>query len=167
MEWILIITGFFLTIIGGFLKYQQFRSGNPSLIIMDEKDRNKKKYNKLEKTNNELDKLISSIDEKEKMISEKLNSILELEKNLENRLKKKQAEENVKNNHNNFRKILNKEYQELNNDINTSSNNRYNLVHDFAKKGMNAEEIAEKLALGIRETRLILKLYRKEEDFIV
>ncbi|MFW6007579.1 MAG: DUF6115 domain-containing protein, partial [Halanaerobiales bacterium] len=62
---------------------------------------------------------------------------------------------------NNFKKILQKKYE------NKEKNDqgypqKYRKVFKLADKGQKARDIARNLNLGIRETRLILKLYENE-----
>lgn len=170
MPWILIIIGILLIIMGGHLKYQQLKSRDKKLSLADRKfaDEYLKRTNKLREIDNELDHLLESIALKEKKLREKL-----ADSNLEGPSVRQLPADN------NFKNLLVDSFQgEMeqknsrgdnisSNTAKKTSNNKYNSVFALASQGMAVEDIAHKLDLGIRETSLILKLYRKEEDSVV
>lgn len=63
----------------------------------------------------------------------------------------------------NFKKILQKKYEK---DTNSNKNlpKKYKKVFSMRSRGKKASDIARELDIGIRETRLILKLYQKYEN---
>ena len=84
------------------------------------------------------------------------------------------------NSDNNFKEIFDRQYQEkqaekeqkneedsIIENLDDRVNSKYSKIIALANQDLDAESIARKLDIGIRETRLILKLYMKEEDSIV
>lgn len=159
-----------MIIMGGYFKYQQLKSRDRKLpsVHREYTDEYLKRTNKLREIDDELDRLLESITLKEKKIRERLAdsdsaalSVRQLPAD------------------NNFKRLLADSYQEKTEQENSSgdntssnavkkrTNSKYNSVFSLAKQGMSVEDIAHKLDLGIRETSLILKLYRKEEDSVV
>lgn len=183
MPWILILIGVFLMVIGGYFKYQQFKPeySNLSLTRDNLEDEYIKQSNKLKKINNELDQLIKSIDIKEKIITEKLNNIINFQSTVEkpvSNLDTNNEEKKLFQINSDFKKVFDRHYHETKEQKNNEKesiiknfddriNSKYNSVFSLASQGMDVEDIAKKLNFGVRETSLILKLYRKEEDSVV
>src|SRR5690554_1645561 len=88
MQWVLIFTGFFLIVIGVYLKYQYLQISNPVLGV-EATDDYKEKNRKLTNVNRELDQLIQSIDEKEEILKEKIDKFLHLEEILQEKIDEK------------------------------------------------------------------------------
>ncbi|MFW6306723.1 MAG: hypothetical protein ACOC1N_05025 [Bacillota bacterium] len=68
-----------------------------------------------------------------------------------------------------FRKVLNESLKD-DKDREEEENNipeKYQKLMGLYKKGMSSEEIAEEADMGIRETQLFLRLYRKEVDDVI
>lgn len=169
MSWILIIVGVLLIIMGGYLKYQQLKSRDRKRPSVDGEftDEYLKRTNKLREIDAELDRLLESIALKEKKIREKLidtePAILQTKQlPVDNNFKKLLAD-----NFQGKRELKNSQEGKISSKKIEKTNSKYSSVFALADKGMAVEDIAHKLDLGIRETSLILKLYRKEEDSVV
>lgn len=165
MNWI--ISGVLLIIIGVYLKYQEYQAGNPVII-----DEYLEKGKKLQNLNEELEELIQSIEEKEKALQIKIDNLLQLEDKLLEKSSKVSAEE--KKEQAEFKELLNREYSLAEEEESLPGepvvggiSGKYQEVLQLAREGMEIDEIARKLNLGIRETGLILRLYQKEEDSLV
>ena len=163
MIWI--ISGVLLIITGIYLKYQEYQAGNPVII-----DEYLEKGKKLQNLNEELEELIQSIEEKEKALQIKIDNLLQLEDKLLEKSSKDPAEEKEQTE---FKELLNREYswrkkrRAFREPVVGGISGKYQEVLQLAREGMEIDEIARKLNLGIRETGLILRLYQKEEDSLV
>ena len=164
MIWI--ISGVLLIITGIYLKYQEYQAGNPVII-----DEYLEKGKKLQNLNEELEELIQSIEEKERSLQIKIDNLLQLEDKLLEKSGKDPAEEKEQTE---FKELLNREYSLAEEEDSLPGepvvggiSGKYQEVLQLAREGMEIDEIARKLNLGIRETGLILRLYQKEEDSLV
>lgn len=104
----------------------------------------RKKEKRLEEINNNLDQIIKEISKKEEKIKNSLEEInlKNQDQDLPDNFKKllKRSEENIRE-----KKLSDKDRKIL----------------DFAEKGLDKEEIADRLNIGIRETGLILRMHKR------
>ncbi len=96
-----------------------------------------------------LDHIITNIASSQQNINQELGDI----KEKFDRLNTTEKKENKS-----FKNVL-KNYQQEQN-----IPQKYREVFEMIKKGKNCQQIASELKMGIRETELIAKLYRKEAD---
>ncbi|MFW5991824.1 MAG: hypothetical protein ACOCQN_01370 [Halanaerobiaceae bacterium] len=163
MNLILIITGVVLFIFGLYRTYcdsKEFNNINlkeGSLFLQDIKRNNHKlkeiiqqQYLSLQSMNSRMDKTIDELIEKERRLNReitKLKSII-----IDTRNQNPERGEA-------FRDILDKN---LVKEDEAEVPDKYLEVFRLREKGLNPVQIAEKMNIGIRETRLVFKLYGKE-----
>lgn len=147
MAWILIILGIILMSVGIYTKYKNIEKNKEyfsdgEILI--------KKQNRLEEISRELDIIISEIQAKEKEIARAV-------KNFEISSYKHKGS---------FQKVLEQSYNNISDKRLKKKNlpEKYSKILKLADRGMKSDEIAAELDLGIRETELILKIYRNGVD---
>lgn len=161
MTWILIGIGLSLTVYGLIGKYKQLKEYQQDKQVVRQDNLPVKEnitgimeqqlinqQEKLVVVNREMDRLLNEITRKEQLMKK---ALADLTRNYELR-----EEES-------FRSIFTHTIRGRDRE---SIPEKYSNVLVLHKKGLGVDEIARELDLGVRETGLILKLYRKEEDTI-
>lgn len=150
MTWVLIVNGVVLILIGVVLKYHQLKTGQvksepegEKQDMLVEADLSKHR-DKLQEINHDLDRLINQINDREKIIKELLEEKIPVKEN--------------------FKEIFKDNY--LGNKALPLASKHAQVIA-LSRQGLTCQDIAEKLDFGVRETELILKFYRKEEDSVV
>ncbi len=169
MAWWLIATGGLLFLLGLFVKIKEYEDYG------DYKDfqnlTTQKRYirrNDNENINNNdksLEMVVKDAEKKQKrlsMINENLDQIIQEISKKEKKIQDSLAEMNSKTTNqslnNNFKKILNKTSEEINE--NTLSEKHKKIINLY-EDGFSEEEIADKLNIGVRETGLILRMHKR------
>ena len=150
MPWFLIVSGVIMFLVGVVLKYHQLKTGQvksepegEEQDLLGEADLIKHR-DKLQEINHDLDRLINQINDRDKIIKELLEEKIPVKEN--------------------FREIFKDNYRQ-NKALPIAS--KYAQVIALSRQGLTCQDIAEKLDFGVRETKLILKFYQKEEDSVV
>jgi DNA-binding NarL/FixJ family response regulator len=151
MALLFIISGILLSIFG----FCRIQSQYNYILELKEKELFVSKSNemqnlKLQEINNSLDTIIKEISDKE----------IELKAIIDNK-NTKESDAFLQSGTNNFKSILDRKYKENDNSFLPE---KYKRIFALNKEGLSMEEIAAQLCLGIRETKLILKFYKREAD---
>ncbi len=136
-------------------KYKSYKSGNKNTenknknITRNQREEKRwvKNHQSLSEINDELEDLIAEINERERVLKEKVQGI---DSNMLMRSK-----------NTNFNKTFNQQYQNIQD---RSLPDHYKQVIGFHQEGLEIEEIAERLNLGVRETELIVKMHGNGAD---
>lgn len=175
MLWWLLILGSLLLLFGVFIKYKEYEdygdykdfqnlTTKKRYIKLDDSD-NKNNINANKDNNKNLDLAMKDAEEKEKKlakINDNLDKIIQEITEKEEKIQKSLAkleDNDIKDKTNtDFKKIFNTKTQKI--DKNSLSE-RDQKILNLAEKGLEKEEIADELNIGIRETALILRMHKR------
>lgn len=119
-------------------------------------------YKVLKKLNKNMTDIINELSWKEKSIKRAVDNIKhDISSAAESSNAKSTDVNNNQKNKENFKEMLNENIKQ---DKQSEVPEQYNIIFELYREGNSIDEIAEKLDIGVRETRLIFKLYGKEAD---
>lgn len=167
MIWALLCTGISLLCFGIYRTYLDLKKEKESLYLKDIREENKnleknirKQYLRLQDINVKLDETIDQLIAKEKSINNKIKRFKDefnttLNNNAVNTISRQDQERKV------FKDIFNKT---MDKESETDIPDKYLKIFNLYKEGLTPDQIAEKMDIGVRETRLVFKLYGNEVD---
>ena len=176
MLWWLLILGTLLLLLGIFIKYKEYEdygdykdfqnlTTNKRYIKLDDSDNKKNSDLKKDKNNKNLDMSVKDAEEKEKKLAKINNNldkiiqeITEKEEKIQKSLAKLDDDDIKDKTKKDFKKVFNNSAQKLDK---SSLSKRDQKILNLAEKGLEKEEIADELNIGIRETALILRMHKR------